>query len=98
MVNVDTGVWLIYARRTIVYLWEYHKLGEQFCCAFQSIPQVFKLDPGSVRDLFLALRSCGRQGEESANSSETPLSTGNLEGEAVEPEVRRMWAMLEVIS
>eukprot|EP00752_Nemacystus_decipiens_P004263 g3894.t1 len=58
------------------------------------LPEVFKLDPGSVGDLFLALRS--RCSEELEDSSETPLAPEHLEIEAVEPEVRRMWAMIEV--
>eukprot|EP00903_Cladosiphon_okamuranus_P018216 g16755.t1 len=60
------------------------------------LPEVFKLDPGSVGHLFLALRSCCREGEEGESLSETTLSPGNLEAEAVEPGVRRMWAMIEV--
>lgn len=68
------------------------------CRAGQPIPQVFKLDPGSAGDLNLALRLRCCETEKGTDSSETPLPPGHPKVEAVEPEVRRMWAMIEVRS
>lgn len=57
------------------------------------IAQVFKLDPDSVRDLFLELR--GRSSKEFEGHSMPQFMRSHLEAR-VEPEARRMWAMIEV--
>ncbi|CAM9102187.1 unnamed protein product, partial [Hapterophycus canaliculatus] len=61
------------------------------------LPEVFKVDPGSVSDLFLEVRSRSHEGGERERGSQLFMGTGSMEDDdAVEPNVRRMWAMIEV--
>lgn len=55
--------------------------------------QLFKLDPGSAAGLSKELRGAVLQ--EGAASHRTSPLLDDVEG-SVEPEVRRMWAMIEV--
>lgn len=61
-----------------------------------SFVQVFNLDPGSVTELFLELRTRVCQDTDtSVDSAPPPVKLGDVNGSA-EPEARHMWAMIEV--
>ncbi|CAM9203468.1 unnamed protein product, partial [Ectocarpus sp. 8 AP-2014] len=60
------------------------------------LPEVFKLDPRSVSDLCLELRSRVNFGTGEEKNSGTRCFLGNPRETVMEPDVRRVWALMEV--
>ncbi|CAM9200948.1 unnamed protein product [Ectocarpus sp. 13 AM-2016] len=60
------------------------------------LPEVFKLDPRSVSDLCLELRSRVSFGTGEEETSGTPCFLGHPREIVMEPDVRRVWALMEV--
>ncbi|CAN0161291.1 unnamed protein product [Ectocarpus sp. 6 AP-2014] len=60
------------------------------------LPEVFKLDPRSVSDLCLELRSGVNFGSGEEETSGTRCFLGNPREAVMEPDVRRLWALMEV--
>ncbi|CBJ32757.1 conserved unknown protein [Ectocarpus siliculosus] len=60
------------------------------------LPEVFKLDPRSVSDLCLELRSRVSFGTGEEETSGTRCFLGNPREAVMEPDVRRLWALMEV--
>ncbi|CAB1101686.1 unnamed protein product [Ectocarpus sp. CCAP 1310/34] len=59
------------------------------------LPEVFKLDPRSVSDLCLELRSRVSFGTGDEETSGTPCFFGHPREAVMEPDVRRVWALME---
>ncbi|CAN0488263.1 unnamed protein product, partial [Ectocarpus sp. 12 AP-2014] len=59
------------------------------------LPEVFKLDPSSVSNLCLALRSRVNFGTGEEETSGTPCFLGIPREAVMEPDVRRLWALME---
>ncbi|CAM9221310.1 unnamed protein product [Ectocarpus fasciculatus] len=60
------------------------------------LPEVFKLDPRSVPDLCLELRSPINVGTGEEETSGAPFFLGDPREAVMEPDVRRLWALMEV--
>ncbi|CAM9242712.1 unnamed protein product [Ectocarpus sp. 4 AP-2014] len=60
------------------------------------LPEMFKLDPRSVSDLCLELRSRVSFGTGEEETSGTPCFLGHPREAVMEPDVRRVWALMEV--